>query len=393
MAAWLTLPYLSLVRAHPPLALPDFARLVSGYAILRWIASLAAVVCLLMTSMCWATMGTRWRVKRREVWWFKLLYSGFKLMFLLLTGTVIRTGNFAAFRGVLTRRVLFHPYFDLSYSSTLLSLNIPAVYVPCERGVRYAGRSKMNVSALLRHGLRMLMPFIDRIAARALVLFTIILSTGIAASIVVLAVRLFTDRGIPGWASYMLLLILTISVTALGNFLVLFVLFAQSDGLSLRGLHEYTRGFPQAMCLFWHRLRWHAVATMLPRGGPFDLVDVGAGAGFAGEYLQRDFPAARYFFVEPLRSLEERLEQRFGVERNLGGTAAFRGVRAVLLLDVLEHQEHDRAFLRELVDKMDPGVVAKVCPRLQLRGPTIKMHEQGGPRFWTKATPHALHAH
>ena len=184
-----------------------------------------------------------WRVKRREVWWFKLLYSGFKLMFLLLTGTVIRTGNFAAFRGVLTRRVLFHPYFDLSYSSTLLSLNIPAVYVPCERGVRYAGRSKMNVSALLRHGLRMLMPFIDRIAARALVLFTIILSTGVVASILVLAVRLFTDRGIPGWASYMLLLILTISVTALGNFLVLFVLFAQSDGLSLRGLHEYTRGF------------------------------------------------------------------------------------------------------------------------------------------------------
>ena len=35
VAAWLTLPYLSLVRAHPPLALPDFARLVSGYAILR----------------------------------------------------------------------------------------------------------------------------------------------------------------------------------------------------------------------------------------------------------------------------------------------------------------------------------------------------------------------
>jgi hypothetical protein len=96
---------------------------------------------------------------------------------------------------------------------------------------------------------------------------------------------------------------------------------------------------------------------MLPRGGPFDLVDVGAGAGFAGEYLQRDFPAARYFFVEPLRSLEERLEHRFGVERNLGGAAAFRGVRAVLLLDVLEHQERDRAFLRELVDKMDPGAM------------------------------------
>jgi hypothetical protein len=94
---------------------------------------------------------------------------------------------------------------------------------------------------------------------------------------------------------------------------------------------------------------------MLPRDGAFDLVDVGAGAGFAGEYLARDFPSARYFFVEPLRSLEERLERRFGVERNLRGAPAFRGVRVALLLDVLEHQEHDRAFLRELVDKMDSG--------------------------------------
>jgi hypothetical protein len=186
-----------------------------------------------------------WRTRRREVWWFKLLYSGFKLMFALLTGTVIRTGNYAAFKGALTKRVLFHPYFDLSYSSALLSLNIPAVFVPCERGRRYAGESKMNASALLRHGLRMLMPFIDRIATRALIVFTLVFTAGVVASAVVVSVKLFTDLAIPGWASYMLLLILTISVTALGNFVILFVLFAQSGGLSLRGLHEHRRGFAE----------------------------------------------------------------------------------------------------------------------------------------------------
>lgn len=183
-----------------------------------------------------------WRVKRQEAWWFKLLYLGFKLLFLLLTGTVIRTGNYAAFRGTLTKRVLFHPYFDLSYSSALLSLNIPAVFVPCERGRRYAGRSKMNVSALLRHGLRMLMPFIDRIATRALIVFTVVFAAGLVASAVVLVIKLTTNLAIPGWTSSMLLLTLTISVTALGNFLILFVLFAQSGGLSLRGLHEHRLG-------------------------------------------------------------------------------------------------------------------------------------------------------
>lgn len=178
-----------------------------------------------------------WRVKRRESLPFKVLYVCFKVLFRFLTGTVIRTGNYAAFHGGLTKRVLFHPFFDLAYSSALLSLNIPAVFVPCERGTRYAGRSRMSAGALLQHGLRMLMPFIDRIATRALVLFTLLFSAGIAGSLLVLAIKLFTRRAIPGWTSYMLLLIFTVSVTALGNFVIMFVLFAQSSGLSLRGLH------------------------------------------------------------------------------------------------------------------------------------------------------------
>ena len=109
------------------------------------------------------------------------------------------------------------------------------------------------------------------------------------------------------------------------------------------------------MGLFWHRLRWRAVATALPADIPFDLLDVGAGAGFAGEYLRGGFPAARYFFIEPLASLEAGLVRRFGAERNLGGATAFGGIRFVLLLDVLEHQQDDRTFLRELIAKMQPG--------------------------------------
>ena len=97
------------------------------------------------------------------------------------------------------------------------------------------------------------------------------------------------------------------------------------------------------------------MARALPDRVAFDLLDVGAGAGFAGEYLQRQFPLARYFFIEPLAALETRLTQRFGAERNLAGTETLGRIRFVLLLDVLEHQQDDRSFLRELIVRMQPG--------------------------------------
>jgi protein-S-isoprenylcysteine O-methyltransferase Ste14 len=62
VAAWLTLPYLALVRVHPPLAVPAFARLSEGYAALRWIGATVAIVALLLTSLCWSRMGTGWRM-------------------------------------------------------------------------------------------------------------------------------------------------------------------------------------------------------------------------------------------------------------------------------------------------------------------------------------------
>jgi protein-S-isoprenylcysteine O-methyltransferase Ste14 len=62
IAAWLALPYLALVRTHPPLAMPDFARLSSGYGLVRWIAAGGALVGLLLTSLVWSRMGTGWRM-------------------------------------------------------------------------------------------------------------------------------------------------------------------------------------------------------------------------------------------------------------------------------------------------------------------------------------------
>lgn len=110
--------------------------------------------------------------------------------------------------------------------------------------------------------------------------------------------------------------------------------------------------------LFWHRVRLRAVADYLPRDGrPFKLLDVGAGAGFLGAFLADRYPGATYRFDEPLEPLERHLESRYGARANARGLEQLNGVDRVALLDVLEHQVDDVAFLRSLAQRLPRGSV------------------------------------
>ena len=171
------------------------------------------------------------RTRRRETPAFKLLYLVFKRFFLLLTGTVVRSGNYAAYRGWVAKNVLFHPHFDLCYASSLLSLNLQIERVPCERGARYAGVSKMTYGKLLLHGFRMLMPFADRIAVRGLV-FGAVFVPGC-----LLAALWSALAGAPRWPWVFVALGLFGSV-ALGTCTLLFAVFSQTQGLSMARLRE-----------------------------------------------------------------------------------------------------------------------------------------------------------
>lgn len=114
------------------------------------------------------------RTSRPESLTFKACYAAFKLLFLVLTGRVVRNGNFAAFRGRALSEVLSHPHFDLAYASAFASLPLPLAMVPLPRGERYSGRSRMGFMGLFIHGLRMLLPFCEVIAARGLLASTVL---------------------------------------------------------------------------------------------------------------------------------------------------------------------------------------------------------------------------
>jgi hypothetical protein len=106
---------------------------------------------------------------------------------------------------------------------------------------------------------------------------------------------------------------------------------------------------------FWHRVRWRVLLDYLPADRPFEILDVGAGAGLLGDFLARRLPLARYRFIEPLEAVSEYLDKTYGPESNLAGADHFDGIEFVTLMDVLEHQSDDRTFLSGLVARMDPG--------------------------------------
>jgi hypothetical protein len=97
------------------------------------------------------------------------------------------------------------------------------------------------------------------------------------------------------------------------------------------------------------------VAAHLPPGERLRLLDVGAGAGLVGRYLAAERPRAEYFFIEPIPSLRARLVAHHGAEHDLGNAACYDAMDVITLLDVLEHQADDVAFLRDLVGRCRSG--------------------------------------
>jgi polyisoprenyl-phosphate glycosyltransferase len=166
------------------------------------------------------------RTERSESLSFRLMYVCFRSLFRLLTGTAMRSGNFAAQRGHSLVTTIGHPSFDLCYSSTLLTLRRPMVKVPCARGTRFAGRSRMNKHTLIAHGIRMMLPFSERIAVRMLVAAGLSFLALVTTIVLVLAGALGDSPG-AGVLS-IVIAIAAVMVVTLVSFVVLFAGYAQA---------------------------------------------------------------------------------------------------------------------------------------------------------------------
>lgn len=174
------------------------------------------------------------RTERSESLKFRVMYLLFRLFFRAVTGTTVRSGNFAAQRADSLAATIQHPSFDLCFSSTLLALKLPTVTVPCARGTRYAGRSRMNTYSLVAHGVRMLLPFSERIAVRTLVA-AVSSAVALVVFLVLIGLQVFGEA--PGPTVLSLLAALgTIFLSAFAAFVVLFSGFAQASAVATKGI-------------------------------------------------------------------------------------------------------------------------------------------------------------
>src|SRR2546425_1137496 len=74
--------------------------------------------------------------------------------------------------------------------------------VPTQRAQRLDGKSKMNYSNLVIHGLSAMSVHGDTIRVRLLVATSLLIGLTLAGLVCIAAVRLVTDSAIPGWATF-----------------------------------------------------------------------------------------------------------------------------------------------------------------------------------------------
>lgn len=173
------------------------------------------------------------RTKRSENWQFRAFYKLYKVIYKLLTGQDIRFGNFSAVpSNTLSRLVSISEIWN-HYAAAISKARISYTEIDTARGVRLDGNSKMNFISLVIHGLSAISVYGEIIGIRLLLstlLFTVISVILIA---IVVAVRLLTSIAVPGWATYVisLLVVILLQFITLSLFFSFLVLTGRNNAI------------------------------------------------------------------------------------------------------------------------------------------------------------------
>ena len=109
------------------------------------------------------------RGKRVETVAFRFLYQMYKLIHWAITGDTVRVGNFSAIPFHCLTQLSVTPEIWNHYAAGVIRSRLPFQTVPIARGRRYSGKSKMNFTSLLLHGLGAFYVYGDIVGARLLV--------------------------------------------------------------------------------------------------------------------------------------------------------------------------------------------------------------------------------
>jgi len=193
------------------------------------------------------------RSRRSESLKFRGFYHLYRLLHKCLTGVRVRVGNFSILPfSYLNTLVVVNELWN-HYAAAVFRTNLPYTMVPIPRGARIAGVSRMNFVALVSHGLSAVSVFGDVVGVRILIAsLTGSLLTGLG-MVVVVSIRLFTDRAIPGWATYAIgtLAIIMIQLITIATSFTFFMLSNRTN-LGFLPLRDYSFFVEEAVEIYSH---------------------------------------------------------------------------------------------------------------------------------------------
>jgi hypothetical protein len=165
------------------------------------------------------------RSRRSESLLFRCLYGGYKILHRLLTGLAVRVGNFSIVPFTYLNTLVVQSELWNHYAASVFRSKRPFRMIPIPRGKRISGTSRMNLVALVTHGLSAISVFGDIVGARLLIA-SLIGSLLAAVGSIALIARLFAQQSIPGWVAYAagafaMILVQFITASAIFTFLML----------------------------------------------------------------------------------------------------------------------------------------------------------------------------
>jgi hypothetical protein len=120
----------------------------------------------------------------------------------VLIGSGVRVGNFSIIpRARLTSLVVVSEMWN-HYAAAAFHSRQPICMIPSHRSHRLRGKSRMNFTRLVIHGLSAISVYSEIVAIRALIVTVILTILDLLAIGSIIYIRLATDLAIPGWATF-----------------------------------------------------------------------------------------------------------------------------------------------------------------------------------------------
>jgi len=180
------------------------------------------------------------RGRRFEHISFRLFYFAYRVAHRFLAGRNIRFGNFSVLPWPHLESLVVFPELWNHYAATLVKSRLPYAEIRSDRGVRFAGRSRMNFVDLVVHGLSALFANQEVVGTR-LLMMNVILAGGLFFAIAaVIGVKLLTNLGIPGWATSTIgLLLILLCQSFVASVVLVFATMMNRSELGFLPIRDY----------------------------------------------------------------------------------------------------------------------------------------------------------